>query len=90
MTALVIHGHVYQPRREHPWSGAVEREPSAHPDHDGNRRTSRLAGARSRSSARGQLIDLAMPMASPDVVGHALRAAFAMVAAPAPGAGAGA
>jgi alpha-amylase/alpha-mannosidase (GH57 family) len=37
-TYIVVHGHFYQPPRENPWTGMMEREHSAHPFHDWNER----------------------------------------------------
>lgn len=36
--SVIIHGHFYQPPREHPWLEEVEAEPSARPFHDWNER----------------------------------------------------
>jgi hypothetical protein len=35
---VAVHGHFYQPPREHPWLDVVETEPSARPHHDWNAR----------------------------------------------------
>jgi len=37
-SALVVHGHFYQPPRENPWLDTVEVQDSAAPYHDWNER----------------------------------------------------
>jgi alpha-amylase/alpha-mannosidase (GH57 family) len=51
---IVIHGHFYQPPRENPWLGIVEREPGAAPFHDWN---SRIAAECYLPNTRARILD---------------------------------
>ncbi len=51
---VVIHGHFYQPPRENPWTGVIERQPSAAPAHDWNRR---ILGECYAPNARSPVLD---------------------------------
>ncbi|MBP2670756.1 MAG: glycosyl hydrolase, family 57, partial [candidate division NC10 bacterium] len=59
---LVIHGHFYQPPRENPWTGTIERQESAAPFHDWNARIAEecyLPNARARVlDAQGHIQDI--------------------------------
>jgi alpha-amylase/alpha-mannosidase (GH57 family) len=57
-----IHGHFYQPPRDNPWTGVVERQPSAGRDHDWNARVARECyvpnGEARVLDAAGRIVDL--------------------------------
>jgi alpha-amylase/alpha-mannosidase (GH57 family) len=53
-TALVVHGHFYQPPRENPWTGNIEPQPSARPFDDWNER---IHSECYRPNAHARIID---------------------------------
>lgn len=57
---VVLHGHFYQPPREDPWTGRIERQGSADPDHDWNARVLRECYApNARAKVLGPMGDVA-------------------------------
>jgi alpha-amylase/alpha-mannosidase (GH57 family) len=58
---VVIHGHFYQPPRENPWIEAVEKQPSAAPNHDWNERVARecyIPNTAARVMAGERILDI--------------------------------
>jgi alpha-amylase/alpha-mannosidase (GH57 family) len=68
---LVIHGHFYQPPRENPWTGILERQESAAPYHDWN---ARIAEECYRPNAGSRVLDAALRIR--DIVNNYARLSF--------------
>ena len=50
MKYICVHGHFYQPPREHPWLEAIELQDSAYPHHDWNERITAECYSRNAAS----------------------------------------
>src|SRR4051812_2822292 len=70
---VCVHAHFYQPPRENPWLGEIEREDSAHPFHDWNERVAEecygplALGSRAGSDGRAIAYDDMLQRISFDV-----------------------
>jgi len=63
---VTIQGHFYQPPRENPWLGTIERQSSAYPYHDWNEK---IAAACYTPNTVSRILDEA-----PGVAAHTVRA----------------